>query len=828
MRYEAVFCTPDLKKLLLLISFIITARLAFSQYYFVTGIVADSSAAPIPEVNIFITNGSVIGKTDANGHYTCELRAGEYELVFSHREYQTVRMKVVLKSGNDTVNIIMPGLIRNISEVTISSKWKDPGPEMMRRAIDKKEFWNSRIPAHTSKLYIRAFEEYHKPKKREKAWNDKKDSLKKKEKGDQTPAANMAEIVLQRDWNPPSKLKEVREAVSIRGDISGLFYTSTTEGEFNFYTNLVRIRSLSEMPVMSPLSGTAMAAYKFSFLGAYKDENGRRILKIKVSPRLASNSVFSGEIHLVDTLFCIYRLDLHFPGNQLNEYNDFIISQEYHLTKDTFLQIQSQRFDYYAKAGKGKYSGYTLVKYTAYEMPKTFPKNYFGLEISATSQNAYEQDSSFWQANRAVPLNATEIRFINRSDSIKRVENSKEYLDSIEKVTNKITWYKLFFKGQEYHNRAKGLELDFQPLMFIAQPWYPGGTRINLWNTIDKEFKSKRSITFVENLSYGLNNNDLKGTLIFNTLFDPFHRGNIYITAGRDFGFINPNAAFLDLANRGNFFENRHLSVYFRREIVNGLFFKIESEFSQRKDISTYTFDQFSNEILPNNNPSAFAENRAFTGSVRISYTPFQKYIREPKQKVILGSLWPTFFIQLKKGIPGVFNSIIDYSYFEFGFDHDFRLGLLGRSEIRANSGAFIQKNMVSLMDFRYQRRGDVWLFTPPMWAFQTLDSTFVTFKRFYELHYRHHFNGSIVNKLIFLKPLGLRESAGINVLYAPERRNMLFYEFYAGFDKLIKIWRERFKIGIYYAGGYSNIFEKPRFGFKINFEYYDRRTNSW
>ena len=78
------------------------------------------------------------------------------------------------------------------------------------------------------------------------------------------------------------------------------------------------------------------------------------------------------------------------------------------------------------------------------------------------------------------------------------------------------------------------------------------------------------------------------------------------------------------------------------------------------------------------------------------------------------------------------------------------------------------------------------------------------------------------------MKLLGLRESVGFNLLYAPERRDMFFYEGYAGFDKLIKVWRERFKVGFYYAAGYSNIFEKPIYGFKINFEYYDRRNDSW
>lgn len=803
---------------------------AQAQYRTVSGMVADSSLTPIPDVNIYITNGSVVGRTDANGYFFFELREGSYELIFSHRDYQTSRLNVVLSGKNDTINLILQGLVKEISGATISAKWRDPGPEMMRKAIDKKEYWASRMPANSCDAYIRAFEEYQKPKKREKVWSEKKttksDSVKKVK--EEEVSANMAEILLHRDFMPPDKVKEVREAVSIRGDRSGLFYTTTTEGEFQFYTNLVKIPALSDLPVMSPLSNTAFTSYKFNFLGSYKDAAGRRILKIKVTPRLISNSVFSGEIHLVDSLFYIYRLDLHYPETQLNEYNDFIISQEYKLTSDTFLQISGQRFDYYAKAGKAKYSGYTLVQYSNFQMPKEFPKGYFGPEVSATAKEAYERDTAYWNQKRGVPLNSTETRFVSRVDSVKRAHSTEEYLDSMEKITNKVTLKKLLLTGQVYENRKKGITLGFPQILFIVQPWFPGGTRINVWNTVTKEFKSKRNINFIENLSYGINNKDLRGTVIFNTLFDPFHSGLIYLSAGRDFAFINNNAAFLDLARRNNFYQNSHFSAYLRRELFNGFYARIRTEISERKDISGFTFDPIGDQLFENNAPSVFGTHRAFIADLLVNYTPFQKYIREPKRKVVLGSLWPTVYFQYSRGIPGIMQAKINYDYLEYGLNHEFRLGLLGRSELKVTSGSFLTKKAVSLIDYRYQRRGDVYLFTPPMYAFQTLDSTFFTFKRFGELHYRHHFNGALVNKVPILKPLGLRESVGVNLLYAPERRGMFFYEFYAGFDKLIKVWRERFKLGIYYAAGYSNIYEKPIYGFKFNFEFYDRRDNSW
>jgi hypothetical protein len=172
--------------------------------------------------------------------------------------------------------------------------------------------------------------------------------------------------------------------------------------------------------------------------------------------------------------------------------------------------------------------------------------------------------------------------------------------------------------------------------------------------------------------------------------------------------------------------------------------------------------------------------------------------------------------------------SKIDFQFLEYRIEQEIPLGLSGKSTIIANSGSFISQKNVSVMDYRYQRRGDQFLLTSPLYNFQQLDSTFKTDNRFIELHYLHEFNGSIVNKIPFLKLLKITERAGANFLYAPERRNMFYYEAFVGLDKAIRIFSEQFKVGYYFTAGYSNIFEKPRFGFKINFQKYNRYSNAW
>ncbi|MFM7638603.1 MAG: DUF5686 family protein [Bacteroidota bacterium] len=820
----------------------------------VMGLVVDSTKAPLPLVQIFDRDGAKLGQTRLDGYFSLNLRTGSYKLIFSHPDFHSTEIPLVVNyNSKDTLNIILTPKTEKIGAVEIRRDYKDPAADYMRKAIAQRDYWHSRIPNQSAEIYIKAFEITEQKFKNKPAAVKVETDIDPLDaaalgtdnnpysEGSPTPvvadtsknkilnnASALVEIAMQRDASTDGKIKETRNGVQKVGSKAGLFYLSTTEGDFNLYQNLLDVPALCPLPIMSPLSNSALMAYKFKFLGAYQHPQFGRILRIGMTGRQTANATLSGELHLVDTAFWILKAELNFPRHLMAEYDAMTLAQYQRLDNNEYLLTDSQRFNYATKYGKTTNKATTLVDYKKVTVVPSFPKNHFGLEVSKTTQEAYERDSSYWQQQRTQPLTQQETKFINRADSIKRVVTSDKYLDSVEAKINEVTFKSLVLEGQGYRNRKKGLTMRFQPLWNLYQPWWPGGARISLWNGIDKTFDNKKTFQFNENLSYGVNNKDVRGTIYMSHLYNPYKRAMIFASAGRDFGMVNMNAAYVDLFRRDNFYQNKHINVYHRQELINGLFLQVQGELSDRKDMSTYVFDEFGDSLFENNKPLKFVDHRAFFASVNLSYTPFQRYMSEPKQKVILGSAWPTFSINYKQAVPGVFRSNIDYKYLEYRIDHSFPWGLMGNSEIRAVSGSFLSSGNVNVVDYRYQRRADPVIFTPPMFAFQQLDSTFITFKRFYEVHYQHSFNGSLVNKVPFLKKLSLYERAGVNVLYAPERRNLFFYEGYAGVDKLVRIWRDRFKIGIYYTAGYANVFEKPRCGFKINFEYYDRLNNKW
>ena len=816
----------------------------------IIGIVVDTARAPLPMVQIFNRDGAKLGQTRLDGYFNLNLRTGSYKLIFSHPDfYSTEIPTLVTAQTKDTLNIILVPKTEKIQGAEIRREYKDPAADYMRKAIAQRDFWYSRIPNQSAQIYIKAFEiteQKIKPKAATVATDiDPLDAAVINNTND--PYANtipvvsvsdtaknrisanaFVEIAMQRDASTDGKIKETRNGVQKVGSKAGLFYLSTTEGDFNLYQNLLDVPALCPLPIMSPLSNSALLAYRFKFLGAYQHPQYGRVLRIGMTGKQTANATLSGELHLVDTTYWILKAELKFPRHLMAEYDAMTLIQYNQLDSQEYLLIDSQRFNYSTKYGKSLNKATTLVDYKSITVVPNFPKNHFGMEVSKTTQEAYERDSTYWQQQRTQPLSNQETKFINTADSIKRVVTSDKYLDSVEAQINKVTLKSLVLEGQGYRDRKKGITLRFQPLWNLYQPWWPGGGRLSLWNSFDKTFENKKTFEFNENLSYGINNKDVRGTVYMSHMYNPYKRAMIFASVGRDFGMVNMNAAYVDLFRRDNFYQNKHINVYHRQELINGLFFQVQGELSDRKDMSTYVFDEFGDSLFENNRPLKFIDHRAFFASFNLSYTPFQRYMSEPKQKVILGSAWPTFSINYKQAVPGVFKSNIDYQYLEYRIDHSFPWGLLGTSELRAVSGSFLSSRNVNVVDYRYQRRADPVIFTPPMFAFQQLDSTFTTFKRFYEVHYQHSFNGSLVNKIPFLKKLSLYEKAGVNVLYAPERRNLFFYEGYVGIDKLVRLWRDRYKIGVYYTAGYANLFEKPRYGFKINFEYYDRLNNKW
>lgn len=799
-----------------------------AQQHRLYGKVTNAKMEPLSYVTVQVKGEQIGTRTDDKGNYEFKLEEGEYEILFSLLGYDKQIIKFIHEKNAKPQNVILQEGANSLNEVKIITFKKDKAEEIIRNVIQHKEKITSAVNTYSSHVYIRATQENEttlKNKKKIKLTDSAAQAAYEKQLGNMS----MSEISLQLDVAYPNKIKETRQGVKNRGNIESLFFLTTTDGDFSLYNNLIKIPALSEVPMLSPISYSGLVAYKYKTINI-KKVGTTTLYTIHFSPTKLGNALIEGDVQIVDSSWSIVKANYTYPKYHMPEYDYFEVNQENdYVDQKAWLPVR-QEFTYMSKSGNNKSSGRTIAIYDDYKIDTAFSKKYFNNELSSTTLEAYKKDSNFWTIARKEPLSEKEIKFITKNDSTYRATHSKEYLDSIDKVNNKITWKKILLFGQDNYNRAKERTLYFAPAISVFRPLLPGGTRIGYSLGYVKKFENKKNININLDASYGLRNKDIIGDIRIFRLYNPFSQGYLSINGGRKFDLIFFGDAYINLLRRSNFYLKDNIEVEHGVELINGLVLRNSFEFAHRRPLTSLqlntTADSLFKESTFFNQPINFSPYNAFFGMISLEYTPFQKYIREPRQKIILGSNYPTVYVKWRKGIPGIFNSDINFDYLEFGIKQRVKLGLAGISQYQFYSGDFINQKDLRYIDFKFISRGNPGLFNNPLQSFQSLDSTFPVFRRFWEGHYLHQFNGSLINKIPLIKKLNILEVAGGSILYLPER-NLRFIEGYIGLEKIIRIWNERFKVGYYFVVSAANKYNNP-YQLKIGLDQFNKRKNSW
>ncbi len=821
-----------MRSILLFISMVFSATV-FCQAHRLYGKIVNSGQEPLAFASVQVKGYNLGSVTKEDGSYEMELEEGKYDLVISMLGYKVQMVTVIIKKEAYHLDIILAAEdVTTLSSVTVKGRIKDKAEEYIRNVIRGKDAVQAAAGAYSCRVYIKAVQEDSMALKKPKKPVLDDSLLKIKQANEELNRMSFAEIVLRLDFESSRRVKEERLGITKKGNVQNLFFLSTTEGDFNFYNNLVSIPAISQTPFLSPLSYSGLLAYRFKTVKT-ETVNGQKIYTISVRPRQLSNATVEGELTIADSTWVLLHTKLRLPKYHLAEYDFFEVEQQYERINGTAWMISRQQLTYKALSDKKKSSGRTVVTYKEFELNKQFEKKYFGTEVSMAVQQAYERDSTFWLANRTEPLTEKEVRFIHFKDSIYRATHTKAYLDSMDRVVNKITWQKILYKGQVFNNHEKRRNWNLPALFTLYQPFQFGGTRLQPYFTYTKTYESRKNINIYSDVSYGFRNKDINGSLRLSRMYNPFRRGFYHVSLEKNFEYIFNGDAWINMIRRNNIYLHQAVGLGHSMELINGLFLFTNVDIAFRRSVSDYkTNDRidslFGNDLV-DNQAVDFPSYNAFYAKLRLEYTPRQKYIREPKEKIIMGSAWPTFYVQWRKGIPGILQSKINLDYLEFGIQQSVKLGVMGTSSYTVRTGSFFNQKDLRLVDYKYQRRGDPLLFLNPNEAFQSLDSTFPVFRRFYEGHYLHEFNGAFLNKIPFFKKIGLREVAGAGFLLAKER-NLRYAEVFTGVERVFKYpfnQLGKFKLGVYVVGSVANQFRNP-VQFKIGITTWDRKKGKW
>ncbi|MGB1121643.1 MAG: DUF5686 family protein, partial [Saprospiraceae bacterium] len=490
----------------------------------ISGYIYNMNNEPIPYANIFVRELSSGTTTDENGFYYLAFDVGgEFQIAISSLGYETLDQMIVVSDDDMNRSFFLKPSAFALEEVTVRASKRDPAYAIIQNAIDNKKKYLKSINSYKTEVYVKAVEEIDKKKRNKKkveevdniniSGGEPTPQLTEAQKANQAlmDQLNLVEIQLTLNYQFPKKYKEERTAYKKSGDQSGLFIPKFGETDFNFYRNMVRLTDIAEAPIISPLSNTSVLSYKFKLIES-KAEGNQLVHKIKVIPRKSGNSTVNGYIYINDGLWNINRVDFELTKSGLKFFDAFNLKQNYEQLEDSIWYVNRQEFNYETKVGRFQtFQGSTILKYRDFQKDYEFPAKFFKNEVVVTTKEAYERDSSYWNAVRPEALTVEQQKVIFLRDSVSAIINSKEYQDSITAEFNKVTLLEVFWEGVGWRNNEKKSEIFLGSIPSLIDFSVVGGWRAGPFGYYFRRFENGQMMSLSGRLSYGFRNEDLTG-----------------------------------------------------------------------------------------------------------------------------------------------------------------------------------------------------------------------------------------------------------------------------------------------------------------------------
>ncbi|MEO7874378.1 MAG: DUF5686 and carboxypeptidase regulatory-like domain-containing protein [Bacteroidia bacterium] len=779
----------------------------------ISGKVTDEKGEPLAFANVYL-KGTTKGTTsNIDGNYKIELPEGKYEIVFKYIGYKMLVKEVIVNQPQVILNVALDKEQYSLKEVVITAG-EDPAYAIIRNAIRKRKFYLEQVDEYSSDVYIKGLQRLVKwPKKilgQKVELNDFVDSV--------THIIYLSESVSKFNFKQPDQIREEMISSKVSGNSKAFSWNQASDMLFNFYQNLMET-GISPRGVVSPISSNALFYYKYRLEGTYF-ENNVMISKISVIPKRKNDPVFKGTIYIQDSTWRIHSLDLFLTKESQIQFVDTLGIKQVFVpmsTDDSVWMPASNQFTFHFSVlgfeGNGNYVGI----FSNYNFHPAFAENFFKGEVMKVNDDANKKDTAYWNTVRPVPLTNDEEQDYVKKDSAQARKESKPFLDSLDRKTNKISAGKILLTGYNYRQRYKKQTFNFSPLIQNVQFNTVEGLNFSLVPEYTKTYEDKRKIIITPFVKYGISNETFSGILRTEYKYNRENFSSVAIEGGKNsvqFNNQNPISPIIN-TTYSLFGEKNYMKIYtntyglinYKTEITNGININTTFEFAERTPLvnhTDYAFKDISDREYSSNNPlnpandaPAFEKNQSLFTEFNFRFRIKQKYISRPEEKIIIGSKYPTFSLIYKKGFHKIFASDVDYDLVKAGVDDELNLGLLGSSKYELYYGKFLNHKAMYFMDYQHFS-GNLTAFSSfDLRKFNILDYySNSTNDEFVEGHFEHDFGGFIFNKIPLLRRLKLNEIAGFDYLHVKglddhfeisfglSKLDILRIDFVAGFTK--------------------------------------------
>jgi len=198
------------------------------------------------------------------------------------------------------------------------------------------------------------------------------------------------------------------------------------------------------------------------------------------------------------------------------------------------------------------------------------------------------------------------------------------------------------------------------------------------------------------------------------------------------------------------------------------------------------------NPEQPENDAPAFTSHQSLQLIGVFTIRPGRKIWSTPERTSYTSSNWPTFRAAFRYAAP-ITKTAPSFLQLHGNVKvNTLDFGLLGSSEMEVTGGVFIDDSEMYFMDYRHFSTTQT-IFAPQNeGAFRLLPYyEFSARSRYATVHYTHHFNGFIFNKLPLLRKLKWQVAVAGHALFSPEVGN--YQEFSVGLEHILKVGRIEF-----------------------------------
>lgn len=790
-----------------------------AQQVKITGTIKDTNGEPVSFASIYLKNTSKGTSANVNGEYALSVDKGAVTLSYRAIGYKPLEQRVEA-AENVTNNVVLSPESYTLKDVTISAIAEDPAFEIIRKAIKSRKEHLTEINEFSCGVYIKGLQKLvGAPKKFFGRDIQRTLDLDTNRKG----ILYLSESQSNYSYRRPNHIKEEMISSKVAGRNNAFSFNKASDLDVNFYNNIMLENTLSSRGFVSPVADNALFYYRYKLIGV-SVENGETVNKIEVIPRRQHDPVFRGVIYITEDSWRIFGTDLYLIKNTgINLVDTLNITQQFIKVDESYLP-SNINFTFNGNVFGFKFEGYYLGVYSNYNLRPEFPEGYFTGEILKITKSVNKRDSLYWFNNRPIPLTVEERTNYLRKDIISKRQESKAYLDSLERVNNKYTLGKLLFSGYGINDRYNKKQLKFDPLLKAIFYNTVEGFGIKYGVTYTKELEDRKQYSVRPEIRYGVANETFTANVAANYYYDPIKQANVSVNFGSGIYDLSRYGTMSLLSNSLNgllfeknfskFYQKNFVNVGSTRELATGLQAALNLEYTKNKNLinnTNFTFwDRESREFTSNNpftpltETALFPDYKALTLDATLTYTIGQKYITRPDGKFYQPAKYPQIQANYRKGM-----SDADYDLISFEvFQERISTGLYGYFSFVAGTGKFLSNNIVYYPDAKHFRGNNSLTSLPNIRKFQFLDFyQYSTTQQYFEAHLEHNFAGLITNKIPLLRKLKLEEVIGGNYLTQPLKKN--YKEFYFGLQRLIF----RATYGFAYDGN-----KKVQQGFRISY----------